>query len=139
MLILGILFGFVALCIIALILLQESKGGGIAAMGVPGMDNIIGARNPLRRLTIYFGIAFLLLMLGINMALSNKQGEIIQDDVLKKAPVAEVPGDDEFGVTATEELPVDGEDAASMAIPVNGDEAEAAAATAVDAEPVTTE
>lgn len=102
--ILGILFGFCALCIIALILLQESKGGGIAAMGVPGMDNIIGARNPLRRLTIYFGIAFLLLMLGINMSLSRKQAVIKQDDVLEVKPVAEAPAVDEAAV-GVEEAP----------------------------------
>lgn len=44
--VLGILFAFVSFCIVSLVLLQESKGGGIAAMGVSGMDNLVGARNP---------------------------------------------------------------------------------------------
>jgi len=76
---LGILFGFVGLCIVGLVLLQEGKGGGIAAMGVPGMDTIMGARNPLRRLTVIFSIIFLVLILGINVYIHQRMRGDIPD------------------------------------------------------------
>ncbi|MFH0910419.1 MAG: preprotein translocase subunit SecG [Planctomycetota bacterium] len=90
--ILGILFGFVAFCIVVLVLLQESKGGGIAAVGIAGVDNIIGARNPLRKLTVVFSILFLLLILGIGVSINKAQ----------KTVIPEIPV--EFG---TDRMPVD--------------------------------
>ncbi len=68
----GIIFFFVCFFIISMILLQEGKGGGIAAIGGGAMDGVMGARNPLRRWTAYLSIAFVLLALIINYTISRR-------------------------------------------------------------------
>jgi protein translocase SecG subunit len=83
---LGVIFGFLAFCMVALILLQESKGGGIAAMGVPGMDNIMGARNPLRRLTVVFAILMLLIIFGINVVIQRQTRATIPEGLEIEEP-----------------------------------------------------
>lgn len=106
--VLAVIFGFSAFCLVGLILLQESKGGGIAAMGVPGMENLMGARNPLRKLTVAFAIIFLLLVLAIG-ALVNRQ----QDAVV---PEGLAPAKDESAPAAgTAEAPPGTADAAPQA------------------------
>ncbi len=66
-----VIFFSLAFCLIGLILLQEGKGGGLAAAGGGAMDAVMGARNPLRRWTVYFCVALLLLILGINYHISR--------------------------------------------------------------------
>lgn len=65
---LGIVFFLVGFLMLCLILLQEGKGGGLAAMGGAATDSVMGASNPLRRWTTYFFIAFVALSLAINYA-----------------------------------------------------------------------
>jgi protein translocase SecG subunit len=60
-----IVFFIVALMIVGLVLLQEGKGGGLTGMSA-GMDGVMGAKNPLRRMTAYLFVFFVLLCLGIN-------------------------------------------------------------------------
>jgi preprotein translocase subunit SecG len=72
-LIFQILFFLAAFFLVALILLQESKGGGITAVGISGVENIIGARNPLRKLTVGFTIAFVILILAIGVSIIRAQ------------------------------------------------------------------
>jgi preprotein translocase subunit SecG len=86
-----IAFFIVCFCIIGLILLQEGKGGGIAAMGGSGMDGVMGVRNPLRRWTAYFAVAFLLLALGINGYIAHKGRQIVPD--APEAPALPTPPD----------------------------------------------
>lgn len=98
--VLGIIFAFVSFCIVALVLLQESKGGGIAAMGVSGMDNLVGARNPLRKLTVIFSIIFLLIVMGINIILSRNAREEIPAAL--DEPPAITEGEESADTTSTE-------------------------------------
>jgi len=69
---LGLIFFVVAFLVIGMILLQEGKGGGIAAMGGAAMDNMVGGRNPLRKMTAYFLVAFVVLVLVINYSIKQR-------------------------------------------------------------------
>lgn len=60
-----IVFFLVAFLIVALVLLQEGKGGGLTGMST-GMDGVMGAKNPLRKMTAYLFVVFVLLAIGIN-------------------------------------------------------------------------
>jgi protein translocase SecG subunit len=57
-----ILFFIVALLMILAILLQEGKGGGLAALGGTRAEGVIsGPTNPIRRATVVLAVLFLLL------------------------------------------------------------------------------
>lgn len=60
-----VIFLFVAILIVGLVLLQEGKGGGLTGMSA-GMDGVMGAKNPLRRMTAYLFTFFVLMCLAIN-------------------------------------------------------------------------
>ena len=60
------IFFLISVFIVGLVLLQEGKGGGLTGMST-GMDGVMGAKNPLRRLTAYLFAFFVLLCLGINI------------------------------------------------------------------------
>ena len=58
---------FVAMMMTVLILMQDGKGGGLAALGGTKADGIDGVTNPIRRATAFLaGIFFVLaIVLGI--------------------------------------------------------------------------
>jgi protein translocase SecG subunit len=87
--VLGILFGFVSLCIILLVLIQESKGGGISALGGAAMDNLIGGRNPLRKITVIFCCIFLVLVLAIGVSINKAQKNDVPEGIVlqKNEPI----------------------------------------------------
>ncbi len=60
-----IIFFFVSFLIVGLVLLQEGKGGGLTGMST-GMDGVMGAKNPLRRMTAYLFVFFVLMAITIN-------------------------------------------------------------------------
>lgn len=60
-----IVFFIVSFLIVGLVLLQEGKGGGLTGMSA-GMDGVMGAKNPLRRMTAYLFVFFVLLAVTIN-------------------------------------------------------------------------
>lgn len=60
-----IIFFFVSFLIVGLVLLQEGKGGGLTGMST-GMDGVMGAKNPLRRMTAYLFVVFVLMAVTIN-------------------------------------------------------------------------
>lgn len=60
-----IVFFFVSFLIVGLVLLQEGKGGGLTGMST-GMDGVMGAKNPLRRMTAWLFVFFVLLTISIN-------------------------------------------------------------------------
>lgn len=60
-----LVFFFVSFLIVGLVLLQEGKGGGLTGMST-GMDGVMGAKNPLRRMTAWLFVIFVLLAIGIN-------------------------------------------------------------------------
>jgi protein translocase SecG subunit len=76
---LAVIFGFVAILIIGVVLLQEGKGGGIAAMGISGMDNIMGGRNPLRKITVVLALLFLLLVFGLNISMTSRSEQAVPE------------------------------------------------------------
>lgn len=60
-----IVFFLVSLMIVGLVLLQEGKGGGLTGMS-SGMDGVMGAKNPLRRMTAYLFVFFVVMAVTIN-------------------------------------------------------------------------
>ncbi|MDR2391927.1 MAG: preprotein translocase subunit SecG, partial [Planctomycetota bacterium] len=68
-----IVFFLVAFFMIGLILLQEGKGGGLTGMSA-GMDGVMGTKNPLRRMTAWLFVFFIMLTIAINMYF-HKRGE----------------------------------------------------------------
>ena len=56
-----VLFFIVTILMIFAILLQEGKGGGLAALGGTRAEGVVGATNPIRRLTVVLAILFFLL------------------------------------------------------------------------------
>jgi protein translocase SecG subunit len=68
----GVLFGLVSLIMIVAILLQESKGGGLAALGGTRAESAFGSSNPLRKMTVVLSILFFVLAGGLALALRPK-------------------------------------------------------------------
>lgn len=60
-----LVFFFISFLIVGLILLQEGKGGGLTGMST-GMDGVMGTKNPLRRMTAYLFVVFVLMCVFIN-------------------------------------------------------------------------
>lgn len=56
-----IAYAIAGILMIGAILLQEGKGGGLAALGATPAASAFGASNPLRRLTVVLAIVFFLL------------------------------------------------------------------------------
>jgi protein translocase SecG subunit len=56
-----LIFVIVALFMIFAILLQEGKGGGLAALGGTQAEGVVGATNPVRRFTVILAVVFFLL------------------------------------------------------------------------------
>jgi protein translocase SecG subunit len=71
-----IVFFLVAFLIVGLVLLQEGKGGGLTGMST-GMDGVMGAKNPLRRMTAYLFVIFVLLAIGINYYFHHRRDDAI--------------------------------------------------------------
>lgn len=92
--VLGVIFAFLAFLIISVILLQEGKGGGLAAMGGAMTDSVMGAKNPLRRITAVLFICFIVLILGINYCYNNDSAsnidQGIQGEIAKSKKAQEV-------------------------------------------------
>lgn len=65
-----VVFVLVALLMIGAILLQEGKGGGLAALGGTRAETAFGASNPIRRMTVVLAILFVLLAGFIAFTLS---------------------------------------------------------------------
>ena len=66
----GVVYGIVALLMLGAVLLQESKGGGLAALGGTRAESAFGASNPLRKLTVGLSIIFFLLASVLSLALA---------------------------------------------------------------------
>lgn len=71
-----IIFFIVSFLIVGLVLLQEGKGGGLTGMST-GMDGIMGAKNPLRRMTAYLFVLFVLLTVSINWYFHQRDEAIV--------------------------------------------------------------
>lgn len=112
----GAIFLLVCFLIVSLVLLQEGKGGGLAAMGAGSMDSVMGVKNPLRRWTAYLFIAFVVIAVGINKYYSMQAGGDIPEgiEVAEEAPAAEPGGAGEIEILG------DAPDEADIAREVSG-------------------
>jgi protein translocase SecG subunit len=131
-------FFLVALLMILAILLQEGKGGGLAALGGTRAEQVVGATNPIRRFTVYLAVFFFLLAGFI--AWTQKQA--LSADGLPgdgRAPAVQANEDDdespaegqETAPEADEETPAEGTGEAEPA--ADGADTEPAAPDADDA------
>ncbi len=80
--VLGIFFLLLGFLLICTILLQEGKGGGLAAMGGAVTDSVMGAKNPLRRMTVYFFICFIAVILALNYFINQENSGQITPGIL---------------------------------------------------------
>lgn len=60
------MFFLISFFMICAVLLQESKGGGLAAMSGAMTDSVMGTRNPLRKITAWLFVLFLVFVLAIS-------------------------------------------------------------------------
>ena len=103
----GVVYGITALLLLGAVLLQESKGGGLAALGGTRAEGAFGASNPLRRLTVVLSIIFFLLASALSLALAPPKSvtgegekppaadggeEGVEKDGDKKPPEGKKPG-----------------------------------------------
>lgn len=100
----GVLYGLTALLMLGAVLLQESKGGGLAALGGTRAESAFGASNPLRRLTVVLSISFF--VLASVLAIALKPPPSVTERVSGDKPV--VTPEEPAGVEAT--VPVPGAD-----------------------------
>ncbi len=69
-----LVFFFISFLIVGMVLLQEGKGGGLTGMST-GMDGVMGAKNPLRRMTAYLFVFFVIMCIGINLYFHNTRAD----------------------------------------------------------------
>lgn len=85
-----VIFFMVAFFMICAILLQEGKGGGLAASSGSATDSVMGTRNPLRRLTAYCFVIFLIVVVAINYYLSNNANHLsVGEGLITPTPTVE--------------------------------------------------
>ena len=81
-----------ALCLVGVVLLQRSEGGGLG-MGGGGAISARGAATALGKLTWGFAIAFIATSLGLTvLAARNSADTSVLDRLGTPAPVVEEPG-----------------------------------------------
>ncbi len=104
-----IFYVFIALILIALVLLQDPKGGGGALFGGGGGKSLFGATGAtsfIVKATRVIAILFALCIIGINYTLmKNNNASAIDDDVNISAPILEEPTTNEN--KAVESIKVD--------------------------------
>lgn len=98
--VLGALFLLLAFLLICAILLQEGKGGGLAAMSGAVTDSVMGAKNPMRRLTVYLFVFFIVVVLALNYSINQENSGDIAPGLVQPVtapvalpPLAETPAD----------------------------------------------
>lgn len=94
--------GLCCLILVGLILLQRSKNEGLVMFGSGGGDSLFGARagNVLTRLTIYFGVGFMVITLLLGMLYANGESKSLMDSV--PVPAAAQPLEGEFEIPAAD-------------------------------------
>lgn len=91
----GVVYGIVALLMLGAVLLQESKGGGLAALGGTRAESAFGASNPLRKLTVGLSIIFFLLASVLSLALAPEESVTTKAGKEDKPPAAGAADKDE--------------------------------------------
>lgn len=120
-----IVFFIVSFLIVGLVLLQEGKGGGLTGMSA-GMDGVMGAKNPLRRMTAYLFVFFVLLAVTINWYFHQSENAAL--------PAGVVLPEREFQ-TLEEPVPASGIEVKAAPVPEGALRPEAPEATKTDLRP----
>ena len=110
----GIIYGLTALLLMGAVLLQESKGGGLAALGGTRAESAFGASNPLRRLTVGLSVIFFLLASVLAIALAPPKS------VAEQEPAAASTKGEEEGEAGDEEQGGKGTGGVSVEVPIKG-------------------
>ncbi len=125
-----LVFFFVSLLIVGLVLLQEGKGGGLTGMST-GMDGVMGAKNPLRRMTAWLFVLFVLLAIGINWHFYANQREegaipegleinterVLEETTPASGPLVLSPDFDPAAESGSEDLATPATETESLPIP----------------------
>ncbi len=105
------------------VMLQEGKGGGLAALGGTRAETAFGSSNPVRRLTVVLAVVFFVIAAGLSYYIGR--GGTVGNIVTKPAkPAIPAPG---YEAPVPAEVPAD-------AAPAEAAPAEAAPAEAAPAE-----
>lgn len=97
-----VIYGLIGLILMLAILLQESKGGGLAALGGTRAESAFGASNPLRKLTTVLSIIFLILAGALSLALAP--GKSVAEEK-QAAPAEGTKAPATGGTSATVDIP----------------------------------
>ena len=89
-----VLFVLIALMMIGAILLQEGKGGGLAALGGTQAEQAFGASNPVRRMTVVLAVLFFLLCGFIALVEMPPSLEGVADEQAESQASTEPASDD---------------------------------------------
>ena len=129
-----VFYALVALLLVGAILIQEGKGGGLAALGGTRAETAFGASNPIRRLTVALAIIFFLLAGVLSWWLPRQGGGAEGTRVTAPGELgaAEEPGGET--VAPPEVPPAPAEEPAGEAGEPDGAEAAEAAEAAAPAE-----
>jgi len=105
-LIANVLFFSASVLIVGSVLLQEGKGGGLAALGGTRAETAFGSSNPVRRLTVVLAVIFFILVIGLSRYKSKSAGLAIGAPGTGEAG-AEAGADAEPAAAADEAAPGD--------------------------------
>jgi len=89
-----ILHFIVAIMLIVMVLIQDSKGGGVFGMGSSGSNQVFsatGAANFLVKATRFLAVMFAITCLALTYITSNKHGTSVVDDYTPAAATAPAP------------------------------------------------
>jgi protein translocase SecG subunit len=106
----GVIYGLSGLLMMGAILLQESKGGGLAALGGTRAESAFGASNPLRRLTTVLAILFFVLASVLSLALPGSGKSVTDQPTSEGSGMSEgeepAPGTEEKKPVVEEVVPI---------------------------------
>jgi protein translocase SecG subunit len=104
LIVVGGLYCLVVLLMTGAVLLQESKGGGLSALGGTRAESAFGASNPLRKVTAWLAVFFFLLASALALTLPGVTAKGVNTGRVGKT--GQVQGkekdDDKAGNTGTE-------------------------------------
>lgn len=83
-----------AILIVALVLLQDSKGNGAFGMGGSGSQSLFGAtgaQSLAAKITVYVGIVFAITSVSLSYYSSTKNKSVIDEMSLPEAPTPTAP------------------------------------------------
>ncbi len=104
LIVVGGLYCLVILLMTGAVLLQESKGGGLSALGGTRAESAFGASNPLRKVTAWLAVFFFLLASALALTLPGVTDKGAKTGRVRKTGQVQEKDkvDDKAGNTGTE-------------------------------------